>query len=38
MVKKVVIVFGCGYTRVSSEFKKESYEDRYEYSIEMSGE
>ena len=30
--------FACGYTRVSSDFKKESYEDRYEYSIEMSGE
>ena len=30
--------FSCGYTRASKEFKKESYEDRYEYSIEMSGE
>lgn len=30
--------FSCGYTRASKEFKKESYEDRYEYNIEMSGE
>ena len=30
--------FSCGYTKVSSDFKKESYEDRYEYNIEMSGE
>lgn len=28
----------CGFTKASSEFKKESYKDRYEYSIQMSGE